>query len=240
MGKADARKMSIMNVRIISNGNGLPEFFDIEKIKSKWMESKTCQLCDIKFTLRNGKHHWRRCGRWIWSKCSTQERPLSRRDPKKYKVWDRCDLKLDNVQFENTYKGILRAEADIIDMHDQKKREFEKQIKEAEAQIYKQGIINSENDEKRKADKTEYEEKTENAKSELTFLVRSKNLVTKNIKNADERIEELKRALDKLRTDKYTLTLRRQNLKSEVEDLEDKVRNVDPDFVKNLDREGKN
>jgi hypothetical protein len=37
-------KMSIMNVRIVSDETGLPKEFDIEKVKAKWMDSKTCQL----------------------------------------------------------------------------------------------------------------------------------------------------------------------------------------------------
>lgn len=168
-----------------------------------------------------------------------QLRALSNGDSKKYRVCDRCDLKLDNVQFENTYKGILRAEADIMAMHEQKKTDFENQIKEAEVQIVKQGLLNTENEKKRNVEFQEYSEKTENAKKEYHYLFKSKNLVTKNIKNAEERIEELKRALDKLRTDKFTLTLKKSTLQTDLEELEDKVRGVDPDFIKNLDKEGK-
>jgi hypothetical protein len=44
-------------------------------------------------------------------------------------------------------------------------------------------------------------------------------------------------AIDKLRTDKYNLTVRQNHLQHESEDVEDKVQSYDPDFVKNLKNE---
>ena len=82
-----------------------------------------------------------------------QMRPLSKGNDKKYRVCDRCDLKLDNFEFENTYKSILKSEEDIIKMHEQKKREYEKKISQAENQEIKQKKINKEHDEQRELQK---------------------------------------------------------------------------------------
>ena len=113
-------KMSIMNVRIVNDSSGLPDYFDVDKAKDKWLDSKSCQLWDSKFGLMNSKHHCRRCGRCIWSKWSMQLRPLCKSSDKKHRVWDRWDFKLDNLEFENTYRSVLTAEDEIIDMHEYK------------------------------------------------------------------------------------------------------------------------
>ena len=75
--------------------------------------------------------------------------------------------------------------------------------------------------------------------NEFTFLSKSKNLVTKNIKNAEEHIADLNKTLDKLRTDKYNLTLSKNNLLQETENLEDILLNIDPDFLEKMNRQGK-
>ena len=122
----DLNKISVMNVAIISHD--LPQFFDVDKIKNNWMDSDICQLWAIKFTFIVSKHHCRKWGRCICQKCSSNKRQLSRSDQKKYKVWDRCDFKLENLTFENTYKGVIKAQKDIQIMHEQKKRKFDREI----------------------------------------------------------------------------------------------------------------
>lgn len=39
-----SHRMSIVNVRVVSDDTGLPKNFDVEKVKSRWIDSKTCQL----------------------------------------------------------------------------------------------------------------------------------------------------------------------------------------------------
>ena len=227
-------KMSIMNVRIVNDNSGLPEHFDVDKVKEKWLDSKSWQLWESKFGFMNSKHHWRRCGRWVWSKCSMQVRSLCKSSDKKHRVWDRWDFKLDNIEFENTYRSVLVAEDEIIDMHEYKKIDFEKKIKESENKEIMQRNINNERNEKRKSDKVELEEKIDNTMKELQFINKSKNLLTKNIKNEDDRINELNIALDKLRQEKYRLVLKKNNALSDYEEYQEKVDRFDPEFVKKI------
>lgn len=117
-----------------------------------------------------------------------------------------------------------------------KKKDYDKKIQEAENSIIKQRNNNSENESKRLADKSEYDEKVQSATNELKFLNKSKNLVTKNIKNADDRIETLKQASDKLRTEKLALTYTKTELQKDVDEYEEKLRYVDPEFVRNLNQ----
>lgn len=76
-------------------------------------------------------------------------------------------------------------------MQEQKKKEFEHKISEAENNEIKQRQINAIQESRRKALKDELDDKIQGATNELKFITKSKTLVTKNIKNADERITEL-------------------------------------------------
>lgn len=132
-----------------------------------------------------------------------QVRRLWLSSDKKHRVWDRCDLKLDNQEFENTYKSIIRAEEDIIAMQEQKRKEFERKISEAENNEVKQRQINAIQESRRKALKDELDDKIQGATTEWKFITKSKNLVTKNIQNADERINELNNGEFLLEFDTY-------------------------------------
>jgi hypothetical protein len=44
-------------VKIVNNRGALPDFFDVEGRKKNWMDTKNCQLCDIKYTLTRRKHN---------------------------------------------------------------------------------------------------------------------------------------------------------------------------------------
>ena len=80
----------------------------------------------------------------------------------------------------------------------------------------------------------ELEEKIDNTMRELQFLNKSKNLLTKNIKNEDDRITELNNALEKLRQEKYKLALKKNKLLNDFEDYQEKVERFDPEFVRKL------
>ena len=77
-------------------------------------------------------------------------------------------------------------------------------------------------------------EKIENSTKEIQYINKSKNLISKNIKNAEERISELNNVLDKLRSEKYNLMVKKNQLIADFEDIQDKVGRVDPEFVEKL------
>jgi hypothetical protein len=52
-----SHRMSIIDVRVVKDEGGLPETFDVERIKTHWKDSKICQLCEIKFGIKTKKHH---------------------------------------------------------------------------------------------------------------------------------------------------------------------------------------
>ena len=119
-------------------------------------------------------------------------------------------------------------------MHECKKIEFEKKIKESENTEIIQRNINTEKNEKRALEKGELEEKIDNTMKELQFLNKSKNLLTKNIKNEDDRTAELNIALEKLRQEKYKLMVKKNKALSEFEDYQERVERFDPEFVRKL------
>ena len=185
-------------MKVVNNNAGLPEFFDVKEQKKKWFDTENCQLWDTKFTMFKRKHNWRRCGRCIWDKCSLNERALSRTSTKKHRVCDRCDFKLENYEFENTYKGILKAEDEV--------KSFQKSVSQSLAKDLQKKIDVPNNDESRQKEKKEYEEKIQNAMDDLQYVNKSKNLAIKIIKNADQRLDALKEAIEVLNTQKFLLT----------------------------------
>jgi hypothetical protein len=76
-------------------------------------------------------------------------------------------------------------------MQEQKRKDIEKKIREAENQEIKQKRINEMQESKRRSDLQEIHEKVNNTNDELLFINRSRKLVTKNVKNAEQRITEL-------------------------------------------------
>jgi chromosome segregation ATPase len=110
---------------------------------------------------------------------------------KKHRVCDRCNFNLDNKEHENLYTTIIRAEEDILNMQEQKRKDLEKKIREAENQEIKQKQINELQESKRRSDLHEIDEKVNNTNSELLYINRSRKLVTKNVKNAEQRIADL-------------------------------------------------
>ena len=184
--------MSIMDVRVINTDLGLPDNFDIDKVKENWKDSKKCQICEAKFKLTKGKHHCRRWGSCVCSKCSNQERRLSKSNPKTYRVCDICDFKIDNQEFENTYKWLILAEEDILDNQNANSEKIINNTSQAETNAIKKQKMVSIEKSKHNIHIDEIEEKIAEAEKNLTFLQRSKRFVGKNIKNNDEMISALK------------------------------------------------
>lgn len=141
-------------------------------------------------------------------------------------------MKLDNYEFENTYKEILRAEDDVVVMQKKKGISTEKEISAAiNLELKTKQELNEKNI-KRQKDQAEFNEKIDNAMKDLQYVSKSKNLVTKNIKCADDRISTLKESLEVLQTQKYLLTKNKNEIIHEMKDYEEKIRNVDSNFKK--------
>lgn len=87
-----------------------------------------------------------------------------------------------------------------------------------------------EKEETRMKDKQEFEDKINDAMEDLQYLNKSKNLVTKNVRNADKRIDDLKNSLEMLQTQKYLLTKNRNEILGELKEYEDSLVNIDPKF----------
>jgi chromosome segregation ATPase len=109
---------------------------------------------------------------------------------------------------------------------------MDKKISSAINQELKTKQMCYEKEEKRLKEKKEFEDKISNAMEDLQFLNKSKNLVTKNIKNADQRIAELKNSLEVLQTQKYLLTKAKNDTIMDMKEYEAKLSNVNPDFKK--------
>jgi len=78
-----------MNIDI----KALPDNFDTKKVVKH--EKSQCEICYLKFGISNKRHHCKRCGKSVCSKCSLNQRPLSKKDLKTiYRVCDYCDTDL--------------------------------------------------------------------------------------------------------------------------------------------------
>lgn len=142
-------------------------------------------------------------------------------------------MKLDNYEFLNAYKGILKAEDDITTLQNQRIIEIGKKITASHNQKLnvQRGLV--EKDEERAIKKKELEDKINQLVEDLQYLNKSKNLNIKNITNADKRIAELNTTLENYQYQKFELTKQRNNIKSNISDLEDKLRKF-PDYEKLL------
>ena len=79
----------------------LPDTFDRSTVVRN--PTDNCMLCDAPFTKRivmrnrNPIRHCKRCGRSICAVCSDTKRQLSKDDPEKFRVCDRCNYEMDNI-----------------------------------------------------------------------------------------------------------------------------------------------
>lgn len=72
-------------------------------------------------------------------------------------------------------------------MQEQKRKDLEKRIRDAENKEIKQRQINELRSSKRRAELNEINEKVNNVNNELLYINRSKKLVMKNVKNVEQR-----------------------------------------------------
>jgi hypothetical protein len=77
--------------------DGLPEKFNPEAIT--FHELKACEICEQTFNMTIRRHHCRRCGKSVCSKCSGNMKPLSKSDQKTaYRICDACDTEIENFK----------------------------------------------------------------------------------------------------------------------------------------------
>lgn len=144
-------------------------------------------------------------------------------------------MKLENFEFEKVYKGILKAEDGIITMQKKKVIDFEKKISQTTTQEGKTKVDVKEKEEKRLKEKAEFEEKIQNAMEDLQYLTKSKNLVTKNIKNVEDHLNYLKNSIEELQTQKYLLNKNKSEIMKDMKEYEHKLGKIDSDFKKFMD-----
>jgi hypothetical protein len=77
--------------------DGLPERFNPDEIT--FHELKACEICEQTFNMTIRRHHCRRCGKSVCSKCSGNMKPLSKVDQKTaYRICDACDTEIENFK----------------------------------------------------------------------------------------------------------------------------------------------
>ncbi|CAI2367570.1 unnamed protein product [Moneuplotes crassus] len=226
-GSAYQSTFSISNLKVKSSN--LPEHFDVKSVKKNYHDSETCQLCDKKFTLFIKKKNCNRCSRCICSDCGDNRRVLSLSDKKKYRVCDRCDFKLENSDFENKYKSILKAESDTISIQNSI---IQKLTKELDEDVYI-----PDNTVEREQEKNEFDEKFNNDLETLQFINRNHTFYQKNLINANKRITDLDRNIENLKVKKKTSIEERKEMelkcKKKLETLKEKHPNYEQ-FIKDL------
>jgi hypothetical protein len=95
------------------DNNGLPESFDVEQVV--FHELKHCEICEQVWGMTIRRHHCRKCGKSVCSKCSAQLKPLSKADVASktaYRVCDGCDTELENFKLKQNHDEIIKAQAE--------------------------------------------------------------------------------------------------------------------------------
>ena len=106
---ADIQRLSILpcknslKLRYIESmldDNSLPETFDADAVEHH--ELKQCEICETTFNMTSRRHHCRKCGKSVCSKCSANMKALSRQDSKTlFKICDACDTEIENYKVQN-------------------------------------------------------------------------------------------------------------------------------------------
>lgn len=93
----------------------LPEHFNPKEIKFHELDS--CEICEQVFNMTNRRHHCRRCGKSVCTKCGSNMKALSRSDQKTlYKICDACDTDLENFKLKKNHDEIIVAQRDQIEV----------------------------------------------------------------------------------------------------------------------------
>lgn len=90
--------------------SGLPDNFDVDAVP--FHELKHCEICEQVFNLTIRRHHCRKCGKSVCSKCSAQLKVLSKQDQltkQAYRVCDGCDTELENFKLKRNHDDIIKA-----------------------------------------------------------------------------------------------------------------------------------
>ena len=95
--------------------DGLPERFNPDDIT--FHELKSCEICEQVFNMTIRRHHCRRCGKSVCSKCSGNMKPLSKLDQKTaYRICDACDTEIENCKLKKNHDEILRTQNELIEV----------------------------------------------------------------------------------------------------------------------------
>uniref|UniRef100_A0A7S3NB90 Uncharacterized protein n=1 Tax=Euplotes harpa TaxID=151035 RepID=A0A7S3NB90_9SPIT len=155
----------------------------------------------------------------------------------KHRVCDRCDMKIENFNFINAYKNMLKAEDDVVTLQKLNTISIEKKIASAFNQELKAKQYTYEREDQRTKDKSEYENKINNSMEDLQFINKNKSLYIKTIQIEEEKIEELNRTLESLQSQKLMSAKHKAEVLTQIEDLEEQLILINPeleDFIKSL------
>jgi hypothetical protein len=82
---------------------GLPDEFDAKTDKALFQNANDCASCrknlkqKIKF-MKSDRHHCRRCGSTVCTKCWSSQKRLSKKDATIHNICDVCDFEVSNFQ----------------------------------------------------------------------------------------------------------------------------------------------
>lgn len=83
----------------------------------------------MKMVGNSGKHHCRRCGRTVCTRCWNNLKRLCKDDPGCHKVCDNCDFEISNYQMEPLFKQILKNQQQTSDVLAKKLEQEENDLK---------------------------------------------------------------------------------------------------------------
>ena len=104
--KFDTVRGLLGGVDEFSNTEGLPQTFDLKKVKNERAPNtyvKNCMICESEFKAllnKNPIRHCKRCAKAVCKLCSDNKKQLSKDDPTKYRVCDECDTILENYELQ--------------------------------------------------------------------------------------------------------------------------------------------
>jgi chromosome segregation ATPase len=78
----------------------------------------------------------------------------------------------------------------------------------------------------------EFEDKIDSTTEDLKYLYKSKNLVQRNVRNAELRIASLRDNIEELQTQKILLTRNRNEVANDMKYYEEQLSQIDSDFKK--------
>lgn len=156
-------------------------------------------------------------------------RVLSKMNTKKFRVCDRCDFKLDNFEFENTYNFIMKAQEGIIDVNHMKAIEYDKKISNGLDQNLVTTQYMYENKEKRLREKKAADDQLQEIQNLLAEQKKSKYCLN-TLMHSKFSLYYLITCLEIQESQEILLRMQISDLMKEIEEYDGKIRKVNPSY----------